>query len=85
MENTRVYVSVEKREGKGVFCVKNISGSPLNITSEQLKERFVRGDESRTTEGSGLGLSIAESLCDIQGGKLNIEINGDLFVAEVVI
>lgn len=85
MENTRVYLNVEKRGGKGIISVKNISGSPLNITAEQLKERFVRGDESRTTEGSGLGLSIAESLCELMGGKLNIQINGDLFVAEVVI
>lgn len=85
MENTRVYLSVDKRDGRGVISVKNISGSPLNITAEQLKARFVRGDQARTTEGSGLGLSIAESLCEIQGGKLNIMINGDLFVAEVII
>ncbi len=83
MENTRVYISAEKRNDRGVISVKNISGSPLNITAEQLKARFVRGDEARTTDGSGLGLSIAESLCELQGGKLNIEINGDLFVAEV--
>lgn len=85
MENTRVYLSVERRQGRGVISLKNISGSPLNITAEELKARFVRGDEARSTDGNGLGLSIAESLCDIQGGKLNIEINGDLFVAEVVI
>ncbi len=83
MENTRVYLNVERRTGKGVFSIKNISGSPLNISAEQLKSRFVRGDEARTTEGSGLGLSIAESLCTLQGGKLDIMINGDLFVAEV--
>ncbi len=85
MENTRVYITVEKREGRGAISVKNISALPLNITAEQLKARFVRGDEARTTDGSGLGLSIAESLCEIQGGRLNIEINGDLFVAEVEI
>lgn len=85
MANTRVYLSVEKRNGKGVISVKNISGSPLNITASELKARFVRGDESRTTEGSGLGLSIAESLCNLMGGRLNIIINGDLFVAEVEI
>ncbi len=85
MENTRVYLSVERKQGRGVISVKNISGSPLNITAEELKARFVRGDEARSTDGNGLGLSIAESLCDIQGGKLNIEINGDLFVAEVII
>ncbi len=85
MENTRVYLSVERKQGRGVISLKNISGSPLNITAEELKARFVRGDEARSTDGNGLGLSIAESLCDIQGGKLNIEINGDLFVAEVEI
>ncbi|MBQ8504321.1 MAG: HAMP domain-containing histidine kinase [Clostridia bacterium] len=83
MENTRVYLNVERRTDKGILSIKNISGSPLNISAEQLKARFVRGDEARTTEGSGLGLSIAESLCELQGGKLNIMINGDLFVAEV--
>lgn len=85
MENTRVYLNVERRGGRGVISVKNISASSLNITAAQLKERFVRGDESRTTDGSGLGLSIAESLCALMGGKLNIIINGDLFVAEVII
>ncbi len=85
MENTRVYLSVERKQGRGVISLKNISGSPLNITAQELKARFVRGDEARSTDGNGLGLSIAESLCDIQGGRLNIEINGDLFVAEVII
>ncbi len=85
MENTRVYLSVERKQDRGVISLKNISGSPLNITAEELKARFVRGDEARSTDGNGLGLSIAESLCSLQGGKLNIEINGDLFVAEVVI
>ncbi len=85
LENTRVYLNVERRGGRGVISVKNISASPLNITAEQLKARFVRGDESRTTDGSGLGLSIAESLCELMDGRLNIIINGDLFVAEVII
>lgn len=85
MENTRVYLSVERKQGRGVISLKNISGSPLNITANELKARFVRGDEARSTDGNGLGLSIAESLCDLQGGRLDIEINGDLFVAEVVI
>ncbi len=80
---TRVYVTV-KREGEwGTVTFKNISEQPLNITADQLKERFVRGDESRSTEGNGLGLSIAQSLCDVQGGELEIAINGDLFTAKV--
>lgn len=80
---TRVYVNI-KHEGEwGVVTFKNISEQPLNITADQLKERFVRGDESRSTEGNGLGLSIAQSLCDVQGGELEISINGDLFTAKV--
>ena len=66
-----------------MISIKNISASPLNITAEQLKARFVRGDEARSSDGSGLGLSIAESLCNVLGGKLELEINGDLFVAKV--
>jgi len=80
---TRVYVTVREENGCGTVIFKNISEQPLNITAEQLKERFVRGDESRSTEGNGLGLSIAQSLCDVQGGELEISINGDLFTAKV--
>ncbi len=80
---TRVYVTVKEENGYGTVTFKNISEQPLNITAEQLKERFVRGDESRSTEGNGLGLSIAQSLCDVQGGELEIVINGDLFTAKV--
>lgn len=80
---TRVYVSVKQEGEWGVVTFKNISEQPLNITADQLKERFVRGDESRSTEGNGLGLSIAQSLCDVQGGELEISINGDLFTAKV--
>ena len=83
MENTRVYLSLSDVYGKSVISIKNISASPLNITAEQLKARFVRGDEARSSDGSGLGLSIAESLCNVLGGKLELEINGDLFVAKV--
>ncbi|MEA4848397.1 MAG: sensor histidine kinase, partial [Clostridiaceae bacterium] len=67
----------------GSFTVKNISALPLDIPPEQLTERFVRGDVSRTTEGSGLGLSIAQSLTALQGGKFKIEIDGDLFKVSV--
>ncbi len=80
---TRVYVSVKQEGDCGTVTFKNISEQPLNITADQLKERFVRGDESRSTEGNGLGLSIAQSLCDVQGGELEISINGDLFTAKV--
>ena len=80
---TRVYVTVKKEGSCGTVTFKNISDQPLNITADQLKERFVRGDASRSTEGNGLGLSIAQSLCNVQGGELEISINGDLFTAKV--
>ena len=83
LENTRVYASVEDLGSEVVFTIKNISSSPLNISPEELTERFVRGDVSRTTEGSGLGLSIAKDLTALQGGKLEITIDGDLFKASV--
>ena len=61
----------------------NISENPLNMRPEELTERFVRGDVSRTTEGSGLGLSIAKSLTMLQGGKFDIIIDGDLFKVQI--
>ena len=63
--------------------MKNVSAAKLNITPEELTERFVRGDSSRSTEGSGLGLSIAQSLTELQGGTFRLEIDGDLFKAVV--
>ncbi len=81
---TRVYVTAEKKGSDVIVSFKNISELPLNITAEQLKERFVRGDSSRSTDGNGLGLSIAESLCNIQGCRLELNINGDLFTAKVI-
>lgn len=83
LKNSRVYVSIGAEGNKGIVTVKNISAEPLNIAASELKNRFVRGDQSRTTEGNGLGLSIAENLCTLQGGNLVLEINGDLFVAKV--
>ena len=83
MPSTRVYISAEKKDGKGVVVFKNISNAPLNISPEELKQRFVRGDTSRATDGNGLGLSIAENLCTVQGGTLDIDIMGDLFIAKV--
>ena len=83
MPNTRVYVDLKQEDGT-VFTIKNISNYALNIKSEELMDRFKRGDESRNTEGSGLGLSIASSLVSAQGGKFNIEIDGDLFKTEIL-
>ena len=76
---TRVYQILEEKDGKAVITYKNISKYELNISSEELTERFVRGDSSRHTEGSGLGLSIARNLIELQGGRFNIFIDGDLF------
>lgn len=83
LENTRVYIGIEDRGTDVVFSIKNVSASPLNFSPDELTERFVRGDVSRTTEGSGLGLSIAKSLTELQGGKFKITIDGDLFKVEV--
>lgn len=79
MPNSRVYINIAKNDKYGMLTIKNISAFPLDISPEQLTERFVRGDVSRTTEGSGLGLAIAKSLTDIQNGRFKIEIDGDLF------
>lgn len=80
---SRVYVSTYEEKGMGVFEIKNISAEPLDISPDELTERFVRGDKSRTKEGNGLGLSIAKELCNAQKGKLEISIDGDLFKAKV--
>ena len=80
---SRVYVSVYEQGDKGIFEIKNISAQPLDITPEELTERFVRGDKSRTAEGNGLGLSIAKELCKVQNGELELSIDGDLFKAKV--
>lgn len=83
MPGTRAYVTIGEKDGFGVAIFKNISQSPLNIPVEQLMDRFVRGDASRAGEGSGLGLSIARDLCELQGGKFEIRIDGDMFTATV--
>lgn len=80
---SRVYVSVYEQGDKGIFEIKNISAQPLDITPDELTERFVRGDKSRTAEGNGLGLSIAKELCKVQNGELELSIDGDLFKAKV--
>ena len=84
LENTRVYGDLIEENGKVSFCLKNISAEPLNITTEELMERFTRGDVSRKTEGSGLGLSIAKNLTEALGGVFGIELDGDLFKATIV-
>lgn len=78
-ENTRVYISAVATDTTVTVTFKNISRYPLNISSDELMERFVRGDTSRNTEGSGLGLSIARSLVDLQKGKFELVVDGDLF------
>ena len=83
LEGSRVYIKLEKQKEEVYLEFKNISKDKLNISAEELMQRFVRGDKSRYTEGSGLGLSIAESLTELQGGKFKIEIDGDLFKVEI--
>ena len=83
MKGSRVYVSLIGREEKVCFVIKNISAEKLNITPEELTERFVRGDHSRSTEGSGLGLSIAKNLTELMNGEFVITVDGDLFCSEV--
>ena len=83
LENTRVYVELEKKNREIIFSMKNISKEKLNISPEELMERFVRGDKSRSTSGSGLGLSISKDLVALQGGRLSIEIQGDLFAIQI--
>ncbi len=79
LENTRVYIDLVKEEGRVLLSVKNISACQMNIKPEELTERFIRGDSARSTEGSGLGLSIAKSLTAVQGGNFVIYLDGDLF------
>lgn len=85
MPNSRVYINIDKNEPYGMLTIKNVSNFPLEISPEQLTERFIRGDASRTTEGSGLGLSIAQGLTNLQGGRFKVDIDGDLFKVTVEI
>lgn len=83
-QDSRVYLDcVLEENGDVVIYVKNISKEELNISTDELMQRFVRGDKSRNTEGSGLGLSIANSLTELQGGTFNIHLDGDLFKTEI--
>ena len=89
MENTRVYVDMTEFAGEDggryvEFSLKNISAQPLNIHADELTERFIRGDVARSTEGSGLGLSIAKNLTEAQKGTFKIVLDGDLFKVVLV-
>ena len=85
LRGTRVYADVYETQNFSIFEIKNTSAEALDISADELKERFVRGDKSRANEGSGLGLSIADNLCKAQKGHLNITIDGDLFKAQVML
>ncbi len=81
LEGTRVYAEVGENGSFAVLTIKNVSRNALNVPADELMRRFVRGDSSRTGEGSGLGLSIAKNLCELQGGRFTIGVDGDLFKA----
>ena len=83
MPHTRVYVDLSLHALQAVFTMKNISEQPLDISPEELTERFVRGDSSRNTQGSGLGLSIARSLTELQSGEFQLFLDGDLFKVQL--
>ena len=83
MENSRVYLELSTQENKAVFTIKNMSRTELNFTKEEVMERFFRGDKSRSTEGSGLGVAIASSFTEVCNGNFDIEINADLFCARM--
>ena len=83
LEGTRVYVEVVNGDGFGSLVFKNISKNEIGVSADELTQRFVRGDASRSGEGSGLGLSIAQNLCELQGGRFRVEIDGDLFKVTV--
>lgn len=84
MKNSRIYINLVREGDKVIFEIKNISAYELNCDPSELRERFKRGDASRHTEGSGLGLSIANSLVELQGGELIVDIDGDLFKVKII-
>ena len=84
LPGTRLYVDIARVEGNVIISLKNISREELNISADELMERFVRGDASRNTEGSGLGLNIAKSLMELQRGQLRLLVDGDLFKTSMI-
>ncbi len=84
MPGTRLYIDLQSVDGKVMLSLKNISREELNVDAEELMERFVRGDDSRNTEGSGLGLNIAKSLMELQKGQLQLLVDGDLFKVTLI-
>ena len=84
LPGTRLYIDLQELEGKVLISLKNISREELNVSADELLERFVRGDASRNTEGSGLGLNIAQSLMELQKGQLQLLVDGDLFKVTLV-
>ena len=85
MPHTRLYVDLMVLDGNAVLAIKNISRDELNINADELMERFVRGDASRNTEGSGLGLNIAKSLVELQHGQMHLMVDGDLFKVTLIL
>lgn len=83
MKNTRVFISAREKEGQAIIEFKNISSYPMEFDNEEIMGRFVRGDESRTIEGNGLGLAIAKNYVELCGGHFEIVIDGDLFKAMI--
>ena len=86
MENTKVYVELYLEKKQAIFAIKNITKDHINVsrtTYQDLTERFVRGEVSRTTEGSGLGLSIAKNITELMGGTFKIKVEGELFIAQI--
>lgn len=83
MKGTRVFVSLDERDGKAVFEVKNTANYEMDFAADEITERFVRGDAARSTEGSGLGLAIAKSYTEACGGMFEVEVDGDQFKVRI--
>ena len=83
MKNTRVFISAYEKDGNVEIEFKNISAYPLDFSAEEITQRFVRGDESRTQEGNGLGLAIAKSYTELCGGSFDVIVDGDMFKAVI--